>query len=90
MLFRNRICHVKLFCVLNMEKISVLWVFKKRKKCVGTPNYYTTAPFNFTKVMSCPVKFFENTYLVPPVYLVLKVIKHLRVSNSQGTLVVPH
>ena len=45
MLVRNTICHVKLFCDLNMEKISVLCVFKKRKPCAGTLNYYTTDKF---------------------------------------------
>ena len=37
MLYRNRN-----FCVLNMEKTSILWESKKRKKCAGTLNYYTT------------------------------------------------
>ena len=31
-----------------------------------------------------------NNYLVPPVYLLPKVIKHLRVSKTQGTLIVPN
>ena len=29
MFFRNRICHVKLFCVVNMKKISVFGYLKK-------------------------------------------------------------
>ena len=62
MLFRNRICHVKLFFVLNMEKISVLRVFKKRKKCPGILNYYTTQTHHQLKDTS-DVYYFKLRYV---------------------------
>jgi len=32
----------------------------------------------------------ENNFLVPPVYLVPRVLKHMQVSKCEGTLVVPY